>query len=52
MAGWGITLVDCQVHTDHLARFGATLWPRSQYLAELAEALEGWTRAGTWEAPA
>lgn len=51
MEGWGLTLVDCQVHTDHLARFGATLWPRSQYLAELREALEGPTRVGAWSAP-
>jgi leucyl/phenylalanyl-tRNA--protein transferase len=52
MTGWGITLVDCQVHTDHLERFGATLWPRSAYLAELAIALRGPTRSGIWTVPA
>ena len=26
---WEIPLVDCQVHTPHLARFGASEWPRA-----------------------
>lgn len=34
---WGYGLVDCQVHTDHLARFGAVEWPRSRFLATLAQ---------------
>jgi leucyl/phenylalanyl-tRNA--protein transferase len=33
---WGFELVDCQVHTEHLARFGATEWPRKRFLAKLA----------------
>jgi leucyl/phenylalanyl-tRNA---protein transferase len=33
---WGLELVDCQVYTDHLARFGATEWPRARFLARLA----------------
>ena len=41
---WGITLVDCQVHTPHLARFGATEWPRSRYLSALRAAIEKPTR--------
>jgi leucyl/phenylalanyl-tRNA--protein transferase len=48
LAVWGLTLVDSQVYTDHLARFGAEEWPRSRYLAELARALEGPTRRGPW----
>jgi len=48
LATWGMTLVDSQVYTDHLARFGAEEWPRSRYLAELGEALEGPTRRGPW----
>jgi leucyl/phenylalanyl-tRNA--protein transferase len=48
LAEWGLTLVDSQVYTDHLARFGAEEWPRSRYLAELALALEGPTRRGPW----
>lgn len=35
LARWGFELIDCQVYTDHLARFGAVNWPRSQFLKEL-----------------
>jgi leucyl/phenylalanyl-tRNA--protein transferase len=45
---WGIGLVDCQVHTDHLARFGAVEWPRKRYLAALKKALASPTRTGPW----
>ncbi len=45
---WRIPLVDCQVHTPHLASFGATEWPRREFLTALARALEGPTRAGPW----
>ncbi len=33
---WGIRLVDCQVHTEHLARFGAVHVPRASFLRALA----------------
>jgi leucyl/phenylalanyl-tRNA--protein transferase len=46
---WGIGLVDCQVYTEHLARFGAEEWPRREFLAALRRALERPTRAGRWE---
>ncbi|HEX6736856.1 MAG TPA: leucyl/phenylalanyl-tRNA--protein transferase, partial [Vicinamibacteria bacterium] len=46
---WGIWLVDCQVHTEHLARFGAREWPRADYLIALREALKKATRASKWE---
>jgi leucyl/phenylalanyl-tRNA---protein transferase len=45
---WGIDLIDCQVHTEHLARFGAVVWPRERFLARLAAALEKPTRSGRW----
>jgi leucyl/phenylalanyl-tRNA--protein transferase len=45
---WGITLVDCQVHTGHLERFGAEEWPRTRYLDVLRKALEEKTRRGSW----
>ncbi len=48
LAGWGLQLVDCQVYTDHLARFGASEWPRSEYLEALRRALEAPTRRGPW----
>ena len=49
LARWGIELVDCQVHTEHLERFGATTWPRPRFLAELAEAVKEPTRLGPWQ---
>lgn len=45
---WDIRLIDCQVHTDHLARFGAEPWPRERFLAALAAAIEKPTRRGRW----
>jgi len=48
LARWKITLIDCQVHTLHLARFGARLWPRRRYLEALRRALEQPTRRGPW----
>jgi leucyl/phenylalanyl-tRNA--protein transferase len=45
---WHIGLVDCQVHTEHLERFGAYEIPRQQYLAMLARALDEPTRRGRW----
>ncbi len=45
---WGIGLVDCQVYTDHLARFGAVEWPRKRYLTALKKALARPTRPGPW----
>lgn len=45
---WGLQLVDCQVYTDHLARFGAEEWPREEYLEALAEATAAPTRLGPW----
>nr|WP_217442715.1 leucyl/phenylalanyl-tRNA--protein transferase [Myxococcus sp. CA033] len=49
---WGFQLVDCQVETEHLARFGAESWPRKRFLAALHKALREPTRQGKWtEAP-
>jgi len=45
---WGIDLVDCQVHTQHLAHFGASVWPRSRFLDGLARRLDQPTRRGCW----
>jgi leucyl/phenylalanyl-tRNA--protein transferase len=46
---WGFDLVDCQVHTEHLARFGAHEWPRRRFLAALRRSLEAPTRRGPWK---
>ena len=32
MIEWGIQLIDCQVYTEHLDRFGAREIPRAQYM--------------------
>ena len=48
LAAWGIGLIDCQVYTEHLARFGADLVPRDEFLAMLEDALEHPTRRGPW----
>jgi leucyl/phenylalanyl-tRNA--protein transferase len=45
---WGFPLVDCQVYTEHLERFGAMDLDRATYLRRCAElaALPG--RLGPW----
>jgi leucyl/phenylalanyl-tRNA--protein transferase len=45
---WGIGLIDCQVYTHHLARFGAEERPRRSYLAALRKAMAHPTRVGRW----
>ncbi len=42
------TLVDSQIHTPHLERFGAELISRSRYLQCLGEALRAATLRGSW----
>ncbi|MFT7583530.1 MAG: leucyl/phenylalanyl-tRNA--protein transferase, partial [Myxococcota bacterium] len=44
----GVTMVDCQMETPHLARFGATNWPRHAFVDALREALKLPTRLGPW----
>lgn len=48
---WGFHFVDCQMHTPHLSRFGAELWPRAVFLRALREALQVPTRQGSWAQP-
>jgi leucyl/phenylalanyl-tRNA--protein transferase len=45
---WGFHFIDCQVETEHLARFGAGHWPRRRFLQALAGALREPTRRGKW----
>jgi len=45
---WSIGLIDCQVHTEHLERFGAYEVPRANYLELLRIALDEPTRRGRW----
>lgn len=48
LQAWEFHFVDCQIHTEHLARFGATAWPRAKFLKALERALEEPTRQGPW----
>lgn len=50
LAGWGFQLVDCQVYSPHLARFGAREWPRDRFLDALAAATAEPGRPGPWSA--
>lgn len=47
---WQFHFVDCQMHTPHLARFGAVEWPRKRFLQALNLALREPTRRGRWQA--
>ena len=44
----GLELVDCQVHTPHLERFGAEEIPRNQYMQFLEKNLSHRTIPGKW----
>ena len=48
LEAWSFSLIDCQMHTAHLERFGSILWPRARFLAELSEAVARPTRRGVW----
>lgn len=39
LAGWGFPLVDCQMQTAHLARFGAGFMPRAAFARIVADAV-------------
>jgi leucyl/phenylalanyl-tRNA--protein transferase len=48
MQAEGIELIDSQVHTEHLERFGAKEWSRQQYLERLTTLVDRPTRRGKW----
>lgn len=45
----GIELIDSQVRTDHVERFGGEEWPRERYLERLKELVDLPTRMGRWK---
>ncbi|NNE18800.1 MAG: leucyl/phenylalanyl-tRNA--protein transferase [Myxococcales bacterium] len=49
LAMWGFRIVDCQVHTEHLARFGATMWPRERFLCEWRAAVDEPSVLAPWK---
>lgn len=48
LAVWGYDLVDSQVYTDHLARFGARDIPRAEYLRLMDERIRQRGNPGRW----
>jgi len=48
LVAWDFALVDCQVHTEHLERFGAEEWPRERFLKTLRASIGAETRRGRW----
>jgi leucyl/phenylalanyl-tRNA--protein transferase len=42
-------LIDCQVRTEHLIRFGAREIPRKLFLSQLEKSLDAPTQKGKWE---
>ena len=49
LVAWGFRIVDCQVHTEHLARFGATMWPRERFLSEWRAAVDEPSVLAPWQ---
>lgn len=49
LAAFEIELIDCQVHTEHLERFGAYEISRADYLERLHGALDAPTKRGVWK---
>lgn len=45
---WDFEFIDCQLHTDHLARLGARDVPRHEFLAMLHKNLQRATHRGSW----
>lgn len=45
---WGCPLIDCQVRTEHLVRFGAKEVSRDSFLEQLANGRSGQLPAGRW----
>lgn len=48
LEAWGFPLVDCQVHTDHLAQFGAHEVRRADFLRRLDALVAEPGRPGPW----
>ena len=46
---WKFDLVDCQVYTEHLARFGGRFMPRSHYVEALRNSQQRSATKGPWQ---
>ncbi len=48
LSAWGVSLIDAQVRTDHLARFGGSTMPRQRYISQLRTLIQQPSRPGPW----
>lgn len=48
LINWQISLIDCQAHTHHLARFGAFSIDRNTFLQKLKSSLQNPSKMGPW----
>jgi leucyl/phenylalanyl-tRNA--protein transferase len=48
LRAWEFDLVDCQVHTEHLERFGARYFPLSDFMARLDAGVSRPSKLGPW----
>ncbi len=48
LAAAGFELIDCQVKTEHLSRFGARLIPRKDFLRQIKRSMNFSTDPGKW----
>jgi leucyl/phenylalanyl-tRNA---protein transferase len=46
---WGVELVDCQVHTEHLERFGARMFELDDFLARVHRATDAEPDPDAWQ---
>lgn len=45
---WGVELVDCQMHTPHIDRFGTASWPRDRFELTVRRLTTRPTRTSPW----
>jgi leucyl/phenylalanyl-tRNA--protein transferase len=45
---WGFGLIDCQMHTEHLATLGARSMPRAQFMRKLEDLVNYPASSGNW----
>jgi leucyl/phenylalanyl-tRNA--protein transferase len=51
LSAWGFGLIDCQVHTAHLASLGAVEMPRAEFRQRLAKAVGQPVAGDAWDEP-
>ena len=46
---WRFPLIDCQVHSDHLARLGAKILPRNDFIRVMQPLCDKPSQPGRWQ---